>query len=100
MRESTSQISDDWLPGVMTISHAAQNIQRIRALTLRTMITRDPQSLQQSYAKLDALKIETRKELLAYEKTIRAPEDRAIFERFKVAEASYMSLQEKVVELS
>jgi methyl-accepting chemotaxis protein len=100
MRESTRQISDDWLPGVMTISHAAQNVQRIRALTLRTMISRDPQSLQQNYAKLDQLKLETRKELSDYEKTIRAPEDLAIYERFKGAEASYMLLQGKVVELS
>lgn len=35
MRESTNQISNDLLPRVVTISHAAQNVQCIRALTLR-----------------------------------------------------------------
>lgn len=100
MREGTRQINDDWLPGVMTLSHAAQNIQRIRALTLRTMLTSNPAALEQNYTKLESLKAETRDELAAYEKTIRVPEDRAIFEQFQAAEASYMQLQVKVVELS
>jgi methyl-accepting chemotaxis protein len=100
MREGTRQISEDWLPGVMTLSHAAQNVQRVRALTLRMMLTSNPLALEENYAKIENLKAETRKELSAYEKTIREPEDRAIFERFKAAEASYMQLQGKVVELT
>ncbi|WP_059407172.1 methyl-accepting chemotaxis protein [Pseudomonas sp. RIT-PI-q] len=100
MREGTRQISDDWLPGVMTLSHAAQNVQRIRALTLRMVLTSNPQALEQNYAKLESLKAETRTEISAYENTIRVPEDRAIFERFKGAETAYMQLQGKVVELS
>jgi methyl-accepting chemotaxis protein len=100
MREGTRQISEDWLPGVMTLSHAAQNVQRVRALTLRMMLTSNPLALEENYAKIENLKAETRKELSAYEKTIRDPEDRAIFERFKAAEASYMQLQGKVVELT
>jgi methyl-accepting chemotaxis protein len=100
MRDGTRQISDDWLPGVMTLSHAAQNIQRIRALTLRMMLASNPAALEQNYTKLENLKTETRDELAAYEKTIRVPEDRAIFEQFKAAETSYMQRQVKVVELS
>ncbi|MDD2047563.1 methyl-accepting chemotaxis protein [Pseudomonas putida] len=100
MRESTRQISDDWLPGVMSLSHGAQNVQRIRALTLRVMISRDPQSLEQNYNKIDLLKVETQKELEQYEKTILINEDRVLFERFKTAAAAYMSLQAKVIDLS
>jgi methyl-accepting chemotaxis protein len=100
MREGTRQISEDWLPGVMTLSHAAQNVQRVRALTLRMMLTSNPLALEENYAKIENLKAETRKELSAYEKTIREPEDRVIFERFKAAESSYMLLQGKVVELT
>ncbi|NUU37672.1 methyl-accepting chemotaxis protein [Pseudomonas sp. C2B4] len=100
MRESTRQISDDWLPGVMALSHGAQNVQRIRALTLRVMISRDPQSLEQNYSKMDALKAETRNEMEQYEKTILVDEDRALYERFKTAAAAYMSLQAKVIDLS
>jgi methyl-accepting chemotaxis protein len=100
MSEATRQISEDWLPGVMSLSHATQNVQRIRALTLRVMINRDPQVLEQNYSKIALLKAETSKELSQYEKTILVPEDRALFERFKDAGASYMSHQEKVIELS
>jgi len=100
MRESTRQISDDWLPGVMVLSHGAQNVQRIRALTLRVMINRDPQSLEQNYNKMDLLKVETKNELEHYEQTILVDEDRALFERFKTAAAAYMSLQAQVIELS
>jgi methyl-accepting chemotaxis protein len=100
MREGTRQISDDWLPGVMTLSHAAQNVQRIRALTLRMMLTSNPLALEENYTKIENLKAETRNELSAYKKTILEPEDRAIFERFKAAEANYMQLQGKVVELT
>jgi methyl-accepting chemotaxis protein len=100
MSEATRQISEVWLPGVMSLSHATQNVQRIRALTLRVMINRDPQVLEQNYSKIALLKAETSKELSQYEKTILVPEDRALFERFKDAGASYMSHQEKVIELS
>lgn len=100
MRESTRQISDDWLPGVMILSHGAQNVQRIRALTLRIMISRDPMSLEQNYRKIDALKAETRDAMEQYEKTILVDEDRAMFQRFQAAEAAYMSLQTKVIDLS
>ncbi|MNJ20850.1 Methyl-accepting chemotaxis protein McpS [compost metagenome] len=100
MRESTRQISDDWLPGVMVLSHGAQNIQRIRALTLRIMINRDPQSLEQNYSKIDSLKAETRTAMAQYEKTILIEEDRVMYQSFKTAEAAYMSLQGKVIELS
>lgn len=100
MRESTRQISDDWLPGVMTLSHAAQNIQRIRALTLRMMLAEDPQALERDYQKLQTLKAETHEELAAYENTIIDPEDRAIYERFKAAAASYLHLQEQAVQFS
>ncbi|AWY44277.1 HAMP domain-containing protein [Pseudomonas putida] len=100
MRESTRQISDDWLPGVMALSHGAQNVQRIRALTLRVMISRDPQTLEQNYKKMDVLKAESRKEMGQYEKTILVDEDRVLFDRFRSAEAAYMALQAKVIELS
>lgn len=100
MRESSRQISDDWLPGVMILSHGAQNVQRIRALTLRIMISRDPMSLEQNYRKIDALKAETREAMEQYEKTILVDEDRAMFQRFQAAEAAYMSLQTKVIDLS
>ncbi|WP_160107254.1 methyl-accepting chemotaxis protein [Pseudomonas izuensis] len=100
MRESTRQISDDWLPGVMALSHGAQNVQRIRALTLRVMISRDPQSLEQNYQKMELLKAESRKEMEQYEKTIIVDEDRALFERFRTAATAYMALQAKVIDLS
>ena len=100
MRESARQISDDWLPGVMSLSHGAQNVQRIRALTLRVIINRDPQSLEQNYNKMDVLKTETRDEMEQYEKTILVDEDRALYERFKTAAAAYMSLQAKVIDFS
>jgi methyl-accepting chemotaxis protein len=100
MRESTRQISDDWLPGVMALSNGAQNVQRVRALTLRLMINRDPQSLEQNYSKMDLLKAQTKAELEQYEKTILVDEDKALFERFKIAAAAYTSVQAKVMELS
>jgi methyl-accepting chemotaxis protein len=100
MREATRQISDDWLPGVMSVSHAAQNVQRIRALTLRVMISRDPKALEQNYSKIDLLKAENRKEMELYEKTILSDEDRVRYERVKDAEAAYMSLQANVLDLS
>jgi methyl-accepting chemotaxis protein len=100
MRESTRQISEDWLPGVMALSQGAQNVQRIRALTLRVMISRDPQTLEQNYSKIEALKAETRKAMEHYEKTVIVDEDRTMFERFKAAATAYMSLQAKVIDLS
>ncbi|MBV6823216.1 methyl-accepting chemotaxis protein [Pseudomonas sp. PD9R] len=100
MREATRQISDDWLPSVMSLNHAAQNVQRIRALTLRVMISRDPQTLEQNYSKIDLLKAETQKELDNYEKNILLDEDKVLFDRLKTAEAAYMSLQAKVLVLS
>ncbi|MBM7062188.1 methyl-accepting chemotaxis protein [Pseudomonas sp. UL073] len=100
MREQADQIKDDWLPGLMTLNHVGQNVQRVRALTLRLVINRDEQALRQNSGKLNGLKAEVHEAMQAYERTILLPEDRELFARFREAEAGYMALQTKVMDLS
>jgi len=73
---------------------------RLRALTMRLLLNRDPKALEQNVAKLNELRNGLTETQRRYEGLIALPEERALFDRFKVAEHKYLELQAQVVQLS
>lgn len=51
MREQSDQVETNWLPSVMAAGEMNQDLLRIRALTLRLLINRDPQAVAQNEQK-------------------------------------------------
>jgi len=78
----------------------SQDVLRIRALTLRLLVTRDPQAVAQNEQKITEIKAALHNAEGLYEALIVLPEERVLFDRLKVEEQRYLQRQEQVVALS
>jgi len=100
MRQQSDQVENNWLPSVMAVGEMSQDLLRIRALTLRLLVNRDPQALVQNEQKLIDLKGGLQHAQTQYETLIVLPQERTLFERFKGQEQQYLQRQEQVVGFS
>ena len=100
MRQQSDQVENNWLPSVMAVGEMSQDVLRIRALTLRLLVTRDPQAVAQNEQKITEIKAALHNAEGLYEALIVLPEERVLFDRLKVEEQRYLQRQEQVVALS
>ncbi|PVZ54768.1 methyl-accepting chemotaxis protein [Pseudomonas sp. B1(2018)] len=97
MRAQSDQVDDNWLPSVMAVGDMSQDMLRLRALTMRLLINRDPQAQAQNVSKINDLKTVLDGAQQRYDKLIVLPEERVLFDRFKAAEAKYLQFQSQVM---
>ncbi|PWE47003.1 methyl-accepting chemotaxis protein [Pseudomonas prosekii] len=100
MRAQSDQVDNNWLPSVIAVGEMSQDMLRLRALTMRLLINRDPQALEQNLGKLNELKSSLGQAQQRYEALIALPEERALFDRFKASEQKYLEFQDQVMSLS
>lgn len=100
MRHQSDQVENNWLPSVMAVGEMSQDLLRVRALTLRLLVNRDPQALAQNEKKLTELKNGLHHAQTLYEGLIVLPEERTLFDRFKAEEQQYLQRQEQVMAFS
>jgi methyl-accepting chemotaxis protein len=100
MRAQSDQVDNNWLPSVMAVGEMSQDMLRLRALTMRLLINRDPQALAQNVGKLNELKGVLGDAQQRYNALIVLPEERSLFDRFKAAEQKYLQFQGQVMNLS
>ncbi len=100
MRQQSDQVENNWLPSVMAVGEMSQDLLRVRALTLRLLLNREPQALTQNEQKLNDLKSGLHRAQTLYEALIVLPEERTLFDRFKVQEQQYLQRQEQVMGFS
>lgn len=100
MRQQSDQVETNWLPSVMAVGEMNQDVLRIRALTLRLLVNRDPQAVAQNEHKIAEIKTDLHRAEGVYEALIVLPEERVLFDRFKVEQQQYLQRQEQVVGLS
>ncbi|EIK68475.1 methyl-accepting chemotaxis protein [Pseudomonas synxantha BG33R] len=100
MRQQSDQVENNWLPSVMAVGEMNQDLLRVRALTLRLLVNRDPQALAQNEQKLTDLKNGMPHAQALYEALIVLPEERTLFDRFKAQEQQYLQRQEQVMGFS
>ncbi|MNJ32638.1 Methyl-accepting chemotaxis protein McpS [compost metagenome] len=100
MRQQSEQVDSNWLPSVIAVGQMAQDTMRIRALTLRLLINRDPQALQQNKARVEAIKVGLGKAQQQYQALIVLPEEQTLFDRYLNLEQQYFGLQAQVMQLS
>ncbi|MBK5551556.1 methyl-accepting chemotaxis protein [Pseudomonas sp. TH03] len=100
MRAESDQVDNNWLPSVMAVGEMSQDMLRLRALTMRLLINRDPQALAQNVSKLNELKGTLGDAQQRYDALIVLPEERSLFDRFKMSEQQYLQFQGQVMTLS
>nr|WP_312996991.1 methyl-accepting chemotaxis protein [Pseudomonas sp.] len=100
MRAQSDEVDNNWLPSVMAVGEMSQDMLRLRALTMRLLLNRDAKALEQNVTKLNELRSGLAEAQQRYDVLIALPEERALFDRFKVAEHKYLELQAQVLQLS
>ena len=100
MRQQSDQVENNWLPSVMAVGEMSQDLLRIRALTLRLLLNREPQALSQNEQKLNDLKSGLHRAQTLYEALVVLPEERTLFDRFKAQEQQYLQRQDQVMAFS
>lgn len=100
MRAQSDEVDNNWLPSVMAVGEMSQDMLRLRALTMRLLLNRDAKALEQNVTKLNELRSGLTEAQQRYDVLIALPEERALFDRFKVAEHKYLELQAQVLQLS
>ncbi|KAF2393644.1 methyl-accepting chemotaxis protein [Pseudomonas frederiksbergensis] len=100
MRTQSDQVDNNWLPSVMAVGEMSQDMLRLRALTMRLLINRDPAALAQNVGKLNELKGVLGDAQQRYNALIVLPEERSLFDRFKASEQKYLQFQGQVMTLS
>ncbi len=100
MRQQSDEVESNWLPSVMSVGEMNQDLLRIRALTLRLLINRDPQAITQNENKINEIKSVLGVAQSRYESLILLPQERVLFDRFKTIEKQYLQRQERVMQLS
>ena len=100
MREQSDQVETNWLPSVMAVGEMNQDLLRVRALTLRLLVNRDPQAVAQNEQKISDIKKQLHNAQSLYDALIVLPQERVLFDRFKVEEQQYLQRQEQVMAFS
>lgn len=100
MRKQSDLVENKWLPSVMELGVMGQDLMRIRTLTLRLMIGREPAALQENYNKIDQLKGELQAAEQRYVSMIDSAREREMHGRFSTAKQGYFQRQTHVMELS
>ena len=100
MNQASAEVDGNWLPSIGALGELSQNIQRIRAGTLRLLVIREPAKLQLTVQELNELKASMGDAEKRYEERIAFPEERVLWDRFKAAEQAYLREQEKVMRYS
>lgn len=100
MRKQSDLVESKWLPSVMELGTMGQDLMRIRTLTLRLMLNRNADALQENYNKLDQLKTGLQTIEQRYAALIESPRERELYEGFATAKQAYFQRQNRVMELS
>lgn len=98
INKQSEQINGNWLPSILSLGEINQDILRIRALTLRSMLNHDAGKTEQNLATINELVGKLNIAQDSYERLISSSEERALFERFKQAQSSYFQEQRKILE--
>ncbi|MES2819028.1 MAG: methyl-accepting chemotaxis protein [Pseudomonadota bacterium] len=100
MHEQALEVDDHWLPASLTLNEMGEDILRVRALTLRLLLNRDPEAQRSTETRINQLKASLDKAQGHYETLLKDPEEKALYQRFKTTEGLYLQQQEKVMALS
>ena len=100
MRKQSDLVESKWLPSVMELGTMGQDLMRIRTLTLRLMLNRSPDALQENYTKIDHLKTGLQSTEQHYVALIGSPRERELYDGFSAAKQAYFQRQNRVMDLS
>ncbi|PYC16947.1 methyl-accepting chemotaxis protein [Pseudomonas mosselii] len=96
MDSASDEIRVTWMPAVLALGEVSSNLGRARALTLRSVLEDSSSARHATLDKIAQVNQQLESDLKAYERTIIAADDRALFTTFMGLSERYHSLQQAI----
>ncbi len=97
MRRESSEVDQNWLPSIVSLSELNAAMLRIRALTMRSMLVQG-EALVSTKQSLTKLAEDVGALNAAYAKRLTTANEKATYERFVSAQSQYFSEQRRIVD--
>jgi len=88
------------LPSVGFLGNLTENVLRLRILSFRVLVNRDPNALQEAQTRIGVLVDKVRSAQSSYAALSATPEEAALYKTFTATLDSYMQAQTQMLELS
>ena len=96
MDRATDEIRVTWMPAIISLGDVSSALGRARALTLRSALEEQPSARKATLEKITEVNQTLQGNLDAYERTIIADDDRALFNTFLQMSERYHGLQKSI----
>jgi methyl-accepting chemotaxis protein len=100
MREESAEVDQEWMPSVLALGNLSESALRLRTITLRLLLIREPQALKDNEARAEQLKRDMHEAEARYEAMIDDGEETRLYQTFETAQEAYLQQQVRVVELA
>ncbi|MDH2078925.1 methyl-accepting chemotaxis protein [Pseudomonas atacamensis] len=100
IRQASIDMDTNQLPSVTHLSVVTENVLRMRILSFRVLVNREPASLQEAETRIAVLVDKVRKAQASYAALPAGPEEHAVFQTFSTTLDNYLQAQNRMLELS
>jgi methyl-accepting chemotaxis protein len=100
IRQSSIDMGSNQLPSVSYLGNVTENILRMRILSFRILVNREPASLQEAETRIGVLTDKARKAQASYAELPAGPDEAALYKVFSATLDSYMQAQREMMDLS
>ncbi|MGY2262508.1 methyl-accepting chemotaxis protein [Pseudomonas sp. SDO55104_S430] len=100
IRQSSIDMGSTQLPSVTYLGNVTENVLRMRILSFRILVNRDPASLQEAETRIGVLNDKARKAQAAYAQLPAGPQEAALYKIFSATMDDYMQAQREMLDLS
>ncbi|KAA0975353.1 methyl-accepting chemotaxis protein [Pseudomonas sp. ANT_J28] len=100
IRQASIDMATTQLPSIVFLGNLTENILRLRILSFRVLVNRDPNALQEAQTRTGVLVDKVRSAQASYAALPATPEEAALYKTFTTTLDSYMEDQNQMLELS
>lgn len=98
MHERSREVDSNWVPSLNTLGDVSQDILRLRATTLRMLLSENAQQLQDNMSQAQTLLADLERMQQRYEGLISSAEEQAHYDDFKRFESSYLATRTQLAQ--
>jgi len=100
IRQASIDMESTQLPSVGFLGNMTENVLRLRILSFRVLINREPAALQEAQTRIGVLMDKLRSAQASYANLPAQPEEAALYKTFTATLDSYMQAQNEMMDLS
>ena len=100
IRQSSVDMGSTQLPSVSYLGNVTENILRMRILSFRILVNREPASLQEAEARIGVLNDKARQAQASYAELPAGKDEKALYQTFSTTLDNYMQAQREMLDLS